>query len=423
MADLATEPRWARINGTFGEDATLSAKLVSAYIHGFQGDSLGPSSVACMTKHWPGGGPQQDGEDPHFGYGKNQVYPGDNFDYHLIPFKSAIEAGTAMMMPYYGVPLGQTEQDVGMSFNKKIINLLREDYHYDGVVCTDWGVLEGYSLAGVEIIETKDWGVEQLSVEDKIVMAVEAGVDQFGGNSNYKQLMSAIEKGEISEARIDQSVSRILKVKFELGLFENPYVDEKQADEIVGHPAYTIAGKKAQRSSMVLLKNDSINLNPVLPLPEGIKLYVEQIDKELASKYGLMVDSPDEADVALIRLETPWEERDGLVEQLFHQGSLTFQPEEVERLVGIAQQLPTVFFIYLDRAAIMPEINQAAAAMVAEFGALDDAVLDIAFGRTHPKGRLPFEIPSSEEAVQVQHEDVPYDSKNPLYPFGHGLSY
>ena len=423
MADLATEPRWARINGTFGEDATLSAKLVSAYIHGFQGDSLGPSSVACMTKHWPGGGPQQDGEDPHFGYGKNQVYPGDNFDYHLIPFKSAIQAGTAMMMPYYGVPVGQTDQDVGMSFNKKIINLLREDYHYDGVICTDWGVLEGYSLAGIEIIETKDWGVEQLSVEDKIVMAVEAGVDQFGGNSNYKQLLSAIEKGEISAARIDQSVSRILKVKFELGLFENPYVDEKQADQIVGHPAYTIAGKKAQRSSMVLLKNDSINLNPVLPLPEGIKLYVEQIDKELASKYGLIVDSPEEADVALIRLETPWEERDGLVEQLFHQGSLTFQPEEVERLVGIAQQLPTVFFVYLDRAAIMPEINQAAAAMVAEFGALDDAVLDIAFGRSHPKGHLPFEIPSSEEAVQVQHEDVPYDSKNPLYPFGHGLSY
>ena len=106
MADLATEPRWARINGTFGEDADLSARMITAYIRGFQGETLGPHSVACMTKHFPGGGPQKDGEDPHFSFGKEQVYPGHNFDYHLIPFEAAFKAGTAAIMPYYGQPIG-----------------------------------------------------------------------------------------------------------------------------------------------------------------------------------------------------------------------------------------------------------------------------------------------------------------------------
>jgi beta-glucosidase len=97
--DLATEPRWSRIGRTFGEDANLSSELVAAYIRGFQGPELGPSSVSTMTKHFPGGGPQKEGEDPHFAYGKEQVYPGDNFEYHLKPFKAAIKAGTCQMMP------------------------------------------------------------------------------------------------------------------------------------------------------------------------------------------------------------------------------------------------------------------------------------------------------------------------------------
>ncbi|RMD73659.1 MAG: glycoside hydrolase family 3 protein, partial [Bacteroidetes bacterium] len=157
MADLATEPRWARINGTFGADAALAARMTEAYVRGFQGDTLGPHSVACMTKHWPGGGPQEDGWDAHFRYGKNQVYPGHNFDYHLIPFQAAFRAGTAMIMPYYGVPKGQTPEDVGMNFNRYIIDeLLRKRHGFDGIVCTDWGVVQGFDLFGIPIVEAKD---------------------------------------------------------------------------------------------------------------------------------------------------------------------------------------------------------------------------------------------------------------------------
>jgi beta-glucosidase len=133
MADMATEPRWARINGTFGEDAALASQMVSAYIKGFQGDELGPESVACMTKHFPGGGPQKDGEDAHFSYGREQVYPGGNFDYHLIPFEAALEAGTTQIMPYYGMPVGLPIEEVGFGFNKDVITgLSRQESHRRG---------------------------------------------------------------------------------------------------------------------------------------------------------------------------------------------------------------------------------------------------------------------------------------------------
>src|SRR5260221_3817100 len=172
MADLATEPRWPRISGTFGEDAKLSSKLVYAYIKGFQGDSLSSTSVACMTKHFSGGGPQKEGLDPHFQFQKGQVYPGKNFDYHLIPFEAAFAAKTAQIMPYYGVPLGQTSEDVGFGFNKEIITgLLREKYHFDGVVCTDWGLISDIDYF-VITLKAKAHGVMNLTPEERMLKII-----------------------------------------------------------------------------------------------------------------------------------------------------------------------------------------------------------------------------------------------------------
>ena len=184
VADLATEPRWARISGTFGEDAHLSAELVKAYVTGMQGESLDPNGVATMVKHFSGGGPQMDGEDAHFHYGKEQVYPGENFDYHLIPFEEgAFPAGAAQIMPYYGIPMGQTSEDVGFAFNKEIItDLLRNHYKYDGVVCTDWGLISDSKLLGIfTILKSRSHGVEGLTKEQRMIKIIEAGNDQFGG--------------------------------------------------------------------------------------------------------------------------------------------------------------------------------------------------------------------------------------------------
>ncbi len=420
MADLATEPRWPRINGTFGEDAKLSATMTYAYIKGFQGDSLSNTSVACMTKHFSGGGPQKEGLDPHFKFQKGQVYPGGKFDYHLIPFEAAFAAGTAQIMPYYGIPMDQTSENVGFSFNKEIITgLLREKYQFDGVVCTDWGLISDAKVAGMMIKEAADHGVENLTKEEKLIKAIDAGVDQFGGEDLVEMFTEIIKSGKISEERINQSIRRLLRDKFRLGLFDNPYVNADQAARIVGKKEFMEAGKLAQRKSIVLLKNKETEKGTVLPLSGKPKIFVLNIDKNIGSQYGEVVNKPEEADFAIVRTATPYEPYgDSFLEKMFHHGSLDFKDPEKAELLKLMETVPTILNVYLDRPAVMPELAEKAAGLL-----VNDAVLDVIFGKFNPSAKLPIELPSSMEAVRNQKEDVPYDSKDPLYPFGFGLSY
>jgi beta-glucosidase len=424
MADLATEPRWARNNGTFGEDAALSARMTAAYIRGFQGPRIGPESVACMTKHFPGGGPQKDGEDAHFPYGKEQVYPGNNFEYHLIPFEAAFEAGTAQIMPYYGLPLGTPYEEVAFGFNRDVITgLLRERYGFDGVVCTDWGLLTDREI-GDRKMEARAWGVEHLSSLQRTKKALDAGVDQFGGESSPELIIELVRTGQIAEARLDESIRRLLRDKFRLGLFDNPYVDPAGAERVVGNPEFRAAGELAQRRAIILLKNGSLRGEPALPVKGRPKLYVENVDPAVAQSYGDVVDSIEQADLAILRLKAPYQPRDGdFLERMFHAGDLDFKGEEKAHILDVLSKIPAVVDIYLDRPAVIPEIAEASAALLANFGAADAALLDVIFGRFSPSARLPFELPSSMDAVRRQKEDLPYDSENPLFPFGSGLSY
>ena len=420
--DLATEPRWSRISGTFGEDAHLSARLGAAYIAGFQGETLGAESVACMTKHFPGGGPQKEGLDPHFEFQQGQIYPGNNFDYHLIPFEAALAANTAAMMPYYGIPVGQTDEDVAMSYNKAIITgLLRERYGYDGVVCTDWGLITDRPMGEGVVWPARAWGVEHLSEVDRVLKALEAGVDQFGGESRPELVVELVENGRLSESRIDQSVRRLLRQKFTLGLFDNPFVDLDNVGQVLGNPASIAAGNATQRRAMTLLKNEG----DVLPLAGNIKIFVKNVDAELAGQYGTVVDSPEAADFAILRLQTPWYPVDtpNVFAQMFHHGDLDFKGEALAEILTLLETVPTIVVLYLDRPAVIPEISATAQGLLADYGASDAAVLDVVFGKAQPEGKLPFELPSSMEAVQAQKTDVPYDSENPLYRFGFGLRY
>jgi beta-glucosidase len=440
--DLSTEPRWPRIAGTFGEDAQLTAKMATAYILGFQGDSLDNNSVACMTKHFSGGGPQKEGLDPHFPFQKGQVYPGNNFNYHLIPFEAAFKAHTAAIMPYYGVPMGQTPEDVGFSFNKAIITgLLRNKYHFDGVVCTDWGLVSDAHLGPV-VWPARAWGVESLSPEDRVKKIIDAGVDQFGGESIPELVIQLVKEGKITEARIDSSVKRLLRQKFQLGLFDNPFIDAAAAAQTVGKPAFRQAAEASQRRAITLLKNDDLSLatspgnpktlpaqpgNPkILPLQAGkMKIYVKNIDSAVAAKYGTVVKKPGDADIAIIRLNTPFYpvQTDIPLAKLFHHGDLDFKGKEKDSILQLLKKVPTIVDIYLDRPAVIPEISASAKGLLGDFGASDEAVLDVVFGKSKPAGHLPFELPSSMAAVRAQKEDVPYDSKDPLYKFGFGLSY
>jgi len=422
QVDLATEPRWARISGTFGEDAALTARMTKAYILGYQGERLDSASVATMTKHFSGGGPQKEGLDPHFPFQKGQVYPGKNFKYHLLPFEAAFAVHTAAIMPYYGVPTGQTSENVGFSYNKDIITgLLRNTYHFDGVVCTDWGLVTDAHLGDV-VWPARAWGVEQLSTVDRVKKIIDAGVDQFGGENCPELVLQLLKEGRVTTARIDTSVRRLLTQKFELGLFDNPYVDEEKVGQMVGNPASLKAGEGSQRRAMTLLKNQ----DKVLPLAPGkLKIYVRNVDPKVAARYGSVVDDPKKADIAILRINTPFYpvETSIPLARLFHHGDLDFKGKQKDSILQLLNMVPTVVDIYLDRAAVIPEISAKAKALLADFGASDAAVLDVIFGKDKPGGHLPIELPSSMAAVRAQKEDLPYDSKAPLYKFGYGLSY
>ena len=419
QVDLATEPRWSRINGGFGEDADLTSELVEAYIRGFQGEQLGPQSVSTMTKHFPGGGPQKDGEDPHFVYGQEQVYPGNNFDYHLKPFRAALAAGGSQIMPYYGLPIGTQYEEVAFAFNKGIItDLLRGELGFDGIVCTDWGLVTDAVIAG-QPMPARAWGVEHLDELSRVEMILNAGCDQLGGEARPELVVQLVEEGRISEDRIDVSVRRLLREKFILGLFDDPYVDPDHAADTVGTDEFVAAGAEAQRRAYTLL----VNRDQILPLRKGRRLYVEGISAEIASRYGEVVDSPAAADVALLRLQAPYEPRPGGFEARFHAGSLEFPGAERDHHADICSTVPTIIDVYLDRPAVVTHLVGDAAALFGSYGSSDEAFLDVVFGDARPEGSLPFDLPRSMAAAVASRSDVPFDTADPVFRFGHGLRY
>ncbi|PJI95156.1 glycoside hydrolase family 3 protein [Luteimicrobium subarcticum] len=422
QVDLATEPRWSRALQTFGEDADLTGELGAAYVRGFQGTTdggtFGPGSVSTMVKHFPGGGPQKDGEDPHFAYGREQVYPGGRFDLHLEPFKAVFAAGARQVMPYYGMPVGTEHEEVGFGFNRSVLTgILREQLGFDGIVCTDWGLVSDAEIFGTPF-PARAWGVEHLTPEERVVKILDAGADQLGGESCVDLLIGLVRDGRVTEDRLDVSARRLLREKFELGLFEDPYVDVEAAAAVVGAPELVAAGEAAQRASLTLLTH----AGGVLPFAPTTKLYVEGVDAEVAGRYGTVVATPAEADLAVLRLHAPYEDRGSVFENFFHAGSLEFPDDVLDHVREVAAAVPTVADVFLDRPAILAPLAETAAAVVANWGASSGALLDVLSGAVPVQGRLPFDVPRSTAAVEASRPDVPFDTEDPLFRFGHGLS-
>ena len=256
-----------------------------------------------------------------------------------------------------------------------------------------------------------------------MLKALNAGVDQFGGEDCPEVIVELVRSGQVPEVRIDQSVRRLLRDKFRLGLFDNPYLDVDAAERIAGSPAFREAGERAQRQSIVLLKNGAGATTQTLPLAGRPRLYVEGIAAEAAAACGQVVTEVEQADYAILRLSTPFEKRTGFLREHFHAGDLDFKGDELARILSILHRVPAIVVVHMDRPAVIPEIARACAGLLAEFGASDEAVLDVIFGRSTPVGKLPFELPSSMDAVRAQKPDVPCDSDGPLFAFGHGLTY
>ncbi|BAJ75819.1 beta-glucosidase-related glycosidase [Microbacterium testaceum StLB037] len=425
QVDLASDARWGRQFQTFGADAERTTRAMLTYLRGFQGDELGPTSVACVTKHFPGAGPQQGGEDAHFPYGREQAYRGGRFAEHLAPFAAAIAAGTAGMMPYYGMPVGleldgEQVEEVGFAFNRRIVTrLLRESLGFDGIVVTDWELIHD-NVAQGQVLPAKAWGVEHLSPAERMVKVLDAGCDQFGGEECTDLLLDLVRTGRVGEERIDRSAFRLLELKFRLGLFDDPFVDEDAAAELVGCAAHREAGFRVQAASVTVLTDDG--LLPLASAPDR-RVYVEGIAAEAARAWGTVVARPEDADVAVVRLPAPYDPRDDLLfESLFHQGSLNYRPGLLARLASLARVTRLIVDANLERPAILTPLVEIADTLVGTCGVSDEALVAALSGRVAPRGRLPFEIPRSMTAVEDSPEDVPNGTVDPLFPAGHRLA-
>ncbi|MBO0330235.1 glycoside hydrolase family 3 protein [[Muricauda] lutisoli] len=485
--DLATEPRWSRFDGTMGEDPKLAADMARAYVEGFQASEngdWGSESVNAMVKHWPGGGPEEGGRDAHFGYGSYAVYPGNNLEDHLKPFTEGafdLEGPTKMaaaVMPYYTISYNQDTkngENVGNAYNKYLItDLLREKYGYDGVVCTDWGITS--DAPNVYEFRGKPWGVENLSVAERHYKIIEAGCDQFGGNNEMGPVIEAYQLGveehgeEYMRNRFETSAVRLLKNIFRTGLFENPYLDVSETEQIVGNAEFMQAGYNAQLKSVVMLKNNQ----ETLPMETKKKVYVPQryvapavnwfgiatpertehpFNMDVVSKYFEVVEEPSDADFALVGIQNPnggvgYDIKDkekgenGYVPISLQYGPYTAtQARESSLAAGspledvtdrsyknktitaanIADMAlvtdtkrkmgdkPVIVIVKVAKPLVFAEIEPASDAILIHMGVQDQALMDIISGKVEPSALLPFQMPKDMMTVETQFEDVPRD--------------
>lgn len=294
MVDLITEPRWYRTHECFSEDAELTSRVVTALIQTLQGREVVDGSslnsnteVALTIKHFPGGGPQELGLDPHYSFGKTQVYPGGNFGYHLEPFKAAIAAGAASIMPYYGVPMnvtydGTTYEKIGMAFSDQIVNgLLRGALNFRGYLNSDTG-----------IINDRAWGMEESSVPERVAAAINSGSDTLSGFHEVSTITSLVEDGLVCPERVDEAAHRLLVPLFQMGLFEDRYVDADTANSVLSSEKHAEIAQDVQRQSVVLLQNQQAGdgQGSVLPMRAGARVFVlGGVSADVVASYGYEV--------------------------------------------------------------------------------------------------------------------------------------
>jgi beta-glucosidase len=423
QADIATEPRWPRISGTFGEDPKLARALVGAYVVGMQAGKAGlhQDSVACVVKHWVGYSAAPEGFDGHNAYGRYSRLTEASLRMHVEAFLDAFDVNVAGVMPTYTIlkDLVLNEEllePVAGGFSTQLIEgLLRAQHQFKGFVLSDWAIFRDAKAATLNPTQMQSpddigmpWGVESLTRDQRFAKAVNAGCDQLGGEEDVATLLRVIDQGLVDLARIDEAVYRLLVPKFELGLFENPLVDEMVAADIVGSQAAVMAGRNAQRRSLICLKQPTA-------IKPGMSVYLENISAAAGDATSL-----DEADVAIIRLSTP--------HQMLHphfffgsrqqEGDLDFKPnaEATNRLQALSSQLPTIAVLQMSRPAVITDIIDQLDGVYVELGVADDLLLSTILEGLDTEGRLPFELPVSMAAVKNQRSDLPCDSENPLFP-------
>ncbi|MHB8128364.1 MAG: glycoside hydrolase family 3 protein [Mobilitalea sp.] len=507
--DLATDPRWMRYEGTFGGHVDLTIDMTKAYCDGMQTtegseDGWGQDSVSTMAKHWPGGGTGEGGRDAHYPFGKYAVYPGNHFDMHIKPFTEGalrLDGPTKMaasIMPYYTVSWDQDKknnENVGNSYNEYLIkDLLREKYGYEGILCTDWGIT-GDPKETIDSFSSRCYGVEDLSEAERHLKIIMNGVDQFGGNNKKEPILEAYKLGcerygeDNMRARMEKSAVRLLKNSFRLGLFENPYLNPMESMAIVGCDEYCQAGYEAQLKSIVMLKNKE----NCLPLNKRIKVFIpdrqikakknffrmmgeeqhiKPVADSLLTEYFDKVDSPEEADAAIVFMESPI--TDGYSTDDLEKGgngylpiSLQYRPytadtarkesiaggdfreansnrsyhgkkvhtaneQDLDNVLAARKMMgdkPVIVCVTMHNPTVLKELEPYVDAILVEFGVQKKAILDVLTGNSEPSGLLPVQLPKDMETVESHLEDESFnidayvDSIGATYDFGYGMNW
>ncbi|MDK6370136.1 MULTISPECIES: glycoside hydrolase family 3 protein [Aerococcus] len=475
MVDTATDPRWYRTYGTFGENPDQISDYIQRIIPAYQGESLNENSIALTTKHFPGGGARENGFDPHYEEGKFNVYAteGSLETYHLPPFQAAVDAGTSSIMPYYAIPSndksytpqapfkGDFEEEIAFAYNHQFIqDLLRDQMGFEGYINTDTGVLDGMA-----------WGAEDLDKVDRAAKMLQAGSSVVSGTNEVEVFQEAIESGKVDESTVNQRLVESLTELFQLGLFEDPYVETEGANDQVRTAESLETAQEAHHDSVVLLKNK----DQTLPLKEdqvkGKKVYVELLTKEidpekakegeaksladynadLRQKIGEsfpgldLVDDYHEADIALIFAEpvsgSYFEATDDYLDLQVHKETEV----DTDHLKDIRDQVDQlVVNVNFDMPFIVDQVEPLADALTASFDTYLEAILDVQTGRAEAKGKLPLTLPANNSAVEVddkgvsvspndvpgydkeKHMEIPYaykDNQGNVYKYGYGLTY
>ena len=511
--DLATEPRWRRVMATFGEGSKLATDFARAYSDGFQTSkgedaregAWGMNSVNAMVKHWPGGGTGEAGRDAHFSFGKYAVYPGNNFEEHLLPFTEGafkLEGGTeqaSAVMPYYTISYGQdpSGKNIANGYSDYIIkDLLRTKYNYKGVICTDWGIVREY--ADLHKNTGKPWGLESMPEAERYLTVLMVGVDQYGGINKTDGILAAYELGKQKygekaiRARFEESAVRLLMNIFRTGLFENAYLEPVKSQATVGCEQFMKEGFDAQVKSVVMLKNHA----QTLPLKGRLKVYLPKrmqageysrwgnavkgkpyesygVSLNVVKQYFDVVETPEEADVALVFIKAPtvgrghyeWDIKaggTGYVPISLQYGDYTAKYARKQSIAGgdpkenftnrtylgksittynkvemetvletrkVMGKKPVILAISAERPMCFHEIEKSADAILIGFEVMNQSFLEIIAGKAEPQGLLPVQMPKDMRAVEEQCEDLPFDMKcykdadGNVYDYAYGLNW
>lgn len=447
-ADIASEPRWGRVMETFGEDPDLVTQMVTAQVVAFQNgrDGLNTGSIVACMKHFPGAGPQMEGKDT-----SPIISSEETLQIHLKPYYAALEVNVASIMPYYSVPLALDMENSAIGSKATLQDLLRDEMGFTGIIQTDWGMI----WAIQEALGTMTG--EEVSDEEAILIGVtQSRVDGIGGESiRLIDLMEEYtQEGKIDEAILTAAATRIVKVKFEMGMFENPYCDVDYAVSFVGNEENQKVNLQAAREAMTLLKNDgALPLNPDakqtilvcgprafdtdslvggwssaqdgMTIADAVAAYAGENTTVLTEKEDVEVikELAQQADVIIVSIGEPSYQHD----PVWGYDTLEIVQSQQEILEAAVASGKTVITVVTGgRPYILTWCDENTNAILEAYypGAKGGiAIAETLYGMNNPTGKTPMQFPRNMESVNAQEGDVSFDLENPLYDYGFGLSY